>query len=187
METCTVFPGTKHYREVKNLFLSAFPPEERRPFFNLWLLNLMRPQVKLQTYREADDFCGFTLTVCSEKYLYISFIAVTPGVQGRGYGSKILALLRQTYPKKALLVEVETPDAAAFNCDQREKRIAFYERNGFVDLDRTVTGRGVTYRILATDPDFDRTAYRAIFPYLSFGLRTRLQQFKGKLLPGNRI
>ncbi len=180
METCTVFPGTKHYREVRQLFLSAFPPEERRPFFSLWLLGALRPQVALRTYREAGAFCGFSLTVSSEKYLYISFIAVAPGVRDRGHGSKILAALRRAYPQKALLVEVEAPDEAAANCDQRQKRIAFYERNGFIDLDRTITGRGVSYRILSTDPDFDREAYRQLFSYLSFGLRARLLQ----LLPG---
>ena len=170
METCTVFPGTKCYREVKRLFLSAFPPEERRPLRNLWLLSILRPQVALRAYREGDAFCGFTLTVDSEKYLYLSFIAV----------SKILEQLRREHPEKALLVEVEAPDEQASNCDQRKKRIEFYRRCGFVDLDRTVTGRGVTYRILSTDPDFDRAAYRKIFTYLSFGLRAKLRRLLGK-------
>ena len=180
METCTVFPGTKYYREVKRLFLSAFPPEERRPLRNLWLLNVLRPQVALRAYREGDAFCGFTLTVDSEKYLYLSFIAVSPALRGRGCGSEIIGQLRREYPEKALLVEVEAPDEQASNCDQRKKRIEFYRRCGFVDLDRTITGRGVTYRILSTDPDFDRAAYRKIFTYLSFGLRAKLRRLLRK-------
>lgn len=180
METCTAFPGSKHYREVKRLFLSAFPPEERRSLLSLWLLNVMRPQVALRTYWEKDVFCGFSLTVDSEKYLYVSFIAINSDVRGQGYGSEILERLRQEYPEKALLVEVEAPDEHASNNGQRQKRMEFYCRNGFVDLDRTVTGRGVTYRILSTDPNFDRTAYRKIFPYLSFGLRATLRKLMGR-------
>lgn len=180
METCTVFPGTKRYREVKRLFLSAFPPEERRSLLTLWLLNAMRPQVALRSYREADRFCGFSLTVDSEKYLYLSFIAINPALRGQGYGSKILEQLRREHPQQALLVEVEAPDETAENCAQREKRIEFYRRNGFADLDRTITGRGVTYRLLSTDPDFDRAAYQRIFSYLSFGLRAKLRGLLGK-------
>ena len=185
METCTVFPGTKHYREVKQLFLSAFPPEERRNLLTLWLLNAVRPQVALRAYREKDCFCGFSLTVDSEKYLYLSFIAVNPALRGQGYGSQILEQLQAAHPQQALLVEVGAPDEHAENCGQRQKRIEFYRRNGFVDLERTITGRGVTYRLLSTDPEFDRAAYRKIFSYLSFGLRAKLRTLLGKQTCGD--
>lgn len=184
METCTVFPGTRTYRDVKRLYLSAFPPEERRPLSSLWLLSVIRPKVSLLAYREGKTLCGFTLTVNSEKYLYISFIAVNPSLRGKGHGSQILAQLRQAHPDQALLVEVEAPNETADNYPQRVKRIAFYRRNGFYDLDRTITGRGVTYQLLSTDTTFDREAYRRIFDQLSFGLRARLKKLRQKLLPG---
>lgn len=176
METCTIIPGTKTYREVKRLYLSAFPPEERRPFFSLWLLSAMKAPVSLRAYRDGNTLCGFVLSVDSGKYLYISFIAVNPALRGQGCGSRMLDTLRQQHSGRPLLVEVEAPDPAADNQSQRQKRMAFYAKNGFFDLDRTITGRGVTYKILSTEEAFDRAAYREIFPLLSFGLRARLRE-----------
>lgn len=181
MECHTIFPGSKTYRDVRRLYLSAFPPEERRSLFSLWLLSTMRPGVSLDVYLDKTALCGFSLTVDSEKYLYISFIAVDPALRGKGCGSQMLEHLHQSHPGKAMLVEVEAPEETASNYTQRVKRIAFYQRNGFYDLNRTITGRGVTYRLLSTDPDFDREAYRRIFDQLSFGLRARLKQIRQKL------
>ena len=175
-----MFPGSKTYRDVKRLYLSAFPPEERRPLCSLWLLSAIRPKVSLLAYLDGKNLCGFTLTVDSEKYLYISFIAVNPDLRGKGYGSQMLTQLRQAHPEQALLVEVEAPEEDAANYPQRVKRIAFYHKNGFYDLDRTITGRGVAYRLLSTDQTFDRAAYQAIFPHLSFGIRARLRQLLGR-------
>ena len=180
METCTIVPGTRTYREVKRLYLSAFPPEERRPFFSLWLLSAIKAPVSLRAYMDGKDLGGFVLSVDSGKYLYISFIAVNPALRGKGYGSRMLEALRQQHPGRPLLVEVEAPDPAADNQAQRVKRMAFYEKNGFFDLDRTITGRGVTYKILSTEGTFDRAAYREIFSHLSFGLRARLRGRSGE-------
>lgn len=169
-------PLTKEYRAVKRLYLSAFPPEERRPLWHLWLLSRMREEVSLTAYYDDGDFCGFTLTVCSGKYLYISFIAVDPALRSKGCGAKILASLQAQHPYQALLVEVEAPEEGAENALQRQRRIEFYLRNGFVDLSRSITGRGVIYRLLSTDPAYDRKAYQAIFPHLSFGIKGMLKK-----------
>ena len=181
MKIYTVFPGTRTCREVKRLYLSAFPAEERYPFGRLWLLSALKSRVALRAYGDGDAFCGFTLTVDSGKYLYISFIAVAPEVRSRGYGAQMLELLRQGYPERALLVEVEAPEETSPNCGQRVRRIDFYRKNGFHDLDRTITGRGVTYALLSTDTDFDREAYWKIFDQLSLGLGPWLRRLKKRL------
>lgn len=179
MKICTAFPGTRTYREVRRLYLSAFPPEQRHPFVRLWLLSVLKPTVRLQAYRDGDRFCGFTLTVNGEKYLYICFIAVNPDLRSRGCGSQILALLRQQ-SSKPLLVEAEAPEVGTANYTQRVQRIDFYRKNGFYDLDRTITGRGTTFALLSTDAAFDREGYWELFGHLSFGLRAWLKRLKGK-------
>lgn len=160
--------------------MSAFPKEERQPLLRLWLLSALRPRVALTVYYEGETFCGFTLTVNSEKYLYISFIAVNPALRSQGIGGKILRQLQERYPGKSMLVEVETPSEGAENELQREKRMRFYMRNGFYDLNRSITGRGVTYSVLATDRDYDREAYLKIFEELSLGIRAVFQRLRGK-------
>lgn len=180
MRTCNVVPGGRTCREVVRLYRSAFPAAQRRPFAGLWLLAACRRAVSLRAYYDGKTFCGFTLAVSSGKYLYISFIAVNPAARSRGYGSQILAQLRREHPEQAILVEVEYPDPQAENYEQRCRRIEFYRRNGFYDLNRTITGHGATFALMSTDPDFDRAAYQAVFPHLSFGLRRTLRRLLGR-------
>ena len=65
MKASSVLPCTKTYDKVRRLFLEAFPPEERRPFWSLWLLSVLKRAVALRAYREDGSFCGFSLTVCT--------------------------------------------------------------------------------------------------------------------------
>ena len=183
MDQSAVIPGTKLYRDVKSLYLSAFPEEERRPFEILWVLSVIKSPVLLRAYRENGTFCGFTLTVDSDPYLYINFIAVSPSNRSHGCGTLILDELRQEFPDRAMLVEVEAPVDGSPNREQRERRIRFYERNGFVQLDRSITGRGVSYILLSTAHEFDREAYQRIFPHLSFGVKSGIKRFLARLKP----
>lgn len=167
MKVSTVFPGSKSCREVKKLYESAFPAEERYPFLRMLLMKSLNPNVELLAYERDGVFCGFTLTVCTEKYLYINFIAVNPELRSGGIGSGILQTLKGRFPNQALLVEVETPLAGAENHAQRFSRVAFYRKNGFYDLDRTISGKGGDYILLSTDRAYDRDAYLAVFRELS--------------------
>lgn len=179
MKACSVLPCTKTYAKVRRLFLEAFPPEERRPFWSLWLLSVVKKAVALRAYREDGSFCGFSLTVCTDTYLYISFLAVSPEVRSRGCGTKILNLLHETYGKP-ILVEIEAPEDGAENQTQRLRRKAFYTRNGFAPLGREITGRGVRYELLSTGGSYDRAAYLAIFPHLSFGIVPKIKKLLGR-------
>ena len=177
MELFSIFPGTRAYHTVYKLYLLSFPKEERKPFFRLWLLSRLHPEVTLRGYGEDGHIFGFSLTVCSEHYHYIAYMAVAPDRQGTGWGGEILNLLRREHPQP-LLVEVESPDQACTNLSQRQRRQAFYLRNGFVPLEHGITGNGVKYRLLSTDTQYDRSAYLAIFQYLSFGIRKKLGSFQ---------
>ncbi len=176
-----VFPGTRRFRQARALYLSAFPAPQRRPFLSLWLLSVCKPAVSLRAYSDNGQFCGFTCSVCSEKYLYLNFIAVDPACRSRGYGTQLLELLRRQAPHHPLLVEVERPEPDAPNYGQRCARVAFYRRNGFYDLDRTITGHGATFMLMSTDPVFDRDAYWRIFPHMSMGLRAGLNRLLGRI------
>lgn len=167
MKVSNVFPGSRNCREVKKLYESAFPAEERYPFWRMLLMKTLNPNVELLAYMRDGAFCGFTMTACSGKYLYINFIAVNPERRSGGIGSRILEALKLRFPGKALLVEVETPEAGTDNYAQRCSRIAFYEKNGFYDLGRSVSGQGGAYMILSTDRDYRREDYLAIFRELS--------------------
>lgn len=178
MKACTVFPGTRTSREVKRLYREAFLPEERCPFLRLLLLNIFSANVSLRGYWREREFCGFTLSVCSDKYLYINYIAVSPELRSEGVGTAILRLLAGANPEKAMLVEVLSPPEGSDGWEQRNRRMAFYRRNGFFDLGRTISGKGGDYVLLSTDAVYDREAYWRIFDHMSFKSFFRFREFK---------
>lgn len=163
MEFYSFFPGSTNWRRVRQLYITAFPPAERLSMTRLWLASRLRDSVDFRACYENGSFCGFAITVRSEKYLYIPFVAVAPEARGGGLGGNILSALHAEYPALTMLVEVEAPAAGADNQTQRLQRIRFYEKNGFQNLERTITGRGVTYQLYATSQDYDRDAYFALF------------------------
>lgn len=62
-------------------------------------------------------------------YIFIDFILVFGSSRGKGRGSMILNELKQL--GKAIILEVEP---ATFNDPESEKRIRFYEKNGFLKM-----------------------------------------------------
>lgn len=175
-----VFPGTQTFRNVDNLYHSAFPVEERIPFRRMALLSLLRPSVDLLAYYDEGTFCGFSFTVTTPRYLYINFFAVDPSLRGKGYGSQIAALLRKRYPQ-ASLCEVKVPDPALPTYREDILRIRFWERCGFDFLGgayHITNPHGVKYLVGTTDGSFDREAYRSLFDHLSFGPGAQLRLLK---------
>ena len=166
LEEQQIRPGTSGYQRARALYLAAFPMEERFPFPMLWLVSLKKA-VRLTGYYEAGQFLGFTHTVDTGRYLYLSFFAVDPSLRSRGLGGQILERLRAQYPGRDMVVEVEPPEEAAENAGQRQRRMDFYLRNGFHDLNRHITGGGVRYTILSTGTDLDRNEYFRIFKLLN--------------------
>lgn len=112
---------------VKEIYLSSFPEEERRPWdevirltdtvggpFGFYLINCGNRPVGLIT---AWSFPGFT---------YIEHFAVLSSRRGSGIGAKVLKMfVRQQHVP--VVLEVEPASAG----DLARRRIAFYERCGF--------------------------------------------------------
>lgn len=97
-------------------------------------------QHDLQTiYIMHNDTDDFAYAVCAEAndIILVTLLAVYKENRGGGYGSALLALLKETYAdKRAIILEVENPEDAEDVGEHatRERRIAFYERNGYTLL-----------------------------------------------------
>ncbi len=183
MEIKKAFPWTKAFREVKKLYFLSFEPEERLPFFRMAALALLRSSVDLLAYYEGEIFCGFSFTVCTEHYLYINFFAVSPELRSKGYGTKILNVLRQRYPIPAVC-DAKAVEQGSAEFDQDVRRIRFWERNGFdfFDDEYTITNSsGIKYIICSTKAPFSRSNYWEVFDYLSFGPQAQLRIYKQRL------
>ena len=113
-------------RFVEALYMSAFPPEERRPFSEIVALTESSPCFSLLLLREAGHAVGFLSYWQWERLAYIEHFALSPDCRGRGLGSSALAAFCASVGCPVVL-EVEPPTAEA-----ARRRIAFYRRAGFV-------------------------------------------------------
>lgn len=157
-----------HLRQmVKTLYEKSFPQEERIPWPLLWL-NSCRQNIDLTAWLDGDVFCGFTASVTVEDLHFVLFLAISPQLQGKGYGSAILSALQEEYGTVELNVETLTETAP--NYPQRQRRFAFYRKNGFVDTGYHVWEVGGKFRILSTDTEFNAVRYKKVFQKLTFGL-----------------
>lgn len=84
----------------------------------------------------------------------LEYLGVLRGKRNGGLGTQILPLLAQRYGQLFGEAEAPTSDDPAEN-DLRQRRIAFYERNGFRVLDYECALFGVHFNCLYRGPETD--------------------------------
>ena len=165
-----IYDLNKHHtlcRRAKALYMSAFPKEERLPWWIL-RLNACRKGIDLTAFMDGDVFCGFTASVTVEDLHFLLFFAIDDEKRGMGYGSAVLQMLQKQY--QTVVLNVELLDPAAENYTQRKRRFAFYQKNGLVDTYYHVWEVGGKFRVLSTEPELDVPQYKKIFKKLSLGV-----------------
>lgn len=150
---------SKPNEALRLLYEQSFPPEERRdwcalpvdnPAFKLWAIVDYEP-VNNMTINKGDESVNSNANGIEEAgikakaeaegktvevglvtvwefdgFSYVEHFAVQPGLRGAGVGSWVLSQLREP-----VILEVEP----AGSTPEAERRIRFYERNGFRVLD----------------------------------------------------
>ena len=76
-------------KNVKKIYLDAFPKKERIPFFMMVLLTKITHTEFLAFY-DKDLLCGLVYSATIGNITYIIFFAVDKDIRSKGYGSKIL-------------------------------------------------------------------------------------------------
>lgn len=141
----------KYKKQIKYLYRFAFPKNERAPLFFLFQ---KAKQERNFFYAVVDkgEFVGLVYTIQNERMVYVFFLAIIEEKQGNGYGTKTLSLIKEMYPDCVIILAIEdTADRNADNYAQRMKRLGFYERNGFRQLQVRVNEAGVVYELLGTE------------------------------------
>lgn len=151
----------RFWNEVNALAREAFPPEE-----------YLAPSL-LAEMAEAEDFdflaltdrgafVGFMAVRTYRDLAYLFFLAIAPDRRSQGYGSRAIETLRAAYPGKKQVVDFEMPDDTAANRRQREKRRAFYLRNGYRETGLFLRYWGVTYEVFCMGEDFEPEVFQAM-------------------------
>lgn len=81
--------------------------------------------------------CGRIMTYLEKKQFWIDEFSVHPAFQRRGMGSRMLAYLREQLKQEPVPI-----DYMALNTERGFPSVAFYEKNGFVQLDSDVCMAG---------------------------------------------
>ena len=160
---------SKSYHDVKRLYLSAFPPRERFPYFCL-LLNSLRSLATCYAYYDKERFVGFAYIIESKEQMFILFLAVNGSVRSKGYGSMILAQIREYAGRKPLILTIEPVEKDAPNSEQRRQRLSFYERNGYQLTSHYYYEGQERYQILTTEQSIDLERFQKLVKRAVLGL-----------------
>ncbi len=113
-----------YYSSCIELYLSAFPADERR---DVESLEKLPDDNRFQFHYLADgnDLAGFISVWQFTGYIYVEHFAVFPHLRSSGIGSWAINHLAEIY-KSPVILEVERPVS-----EQAKRRLDFYSKNGF--------------------------------------------------------
>ena len=150
------------YAKVQHLFETAFPPEERPPFDML----LRFRHNELFAIYDGEVFVGLADVVERTDLVYLFFLAVEDDRRDQGYGSAILSGLKKRYDGKTIFLLAEEHDESSPTYEDRLRRFAFYERNGFLTKRERVLDYGVWYEILYTPNPVTASEFKETMRYM---------------------
>ena len=172
-------------RWAHDLYLRAFPEDERIPWALIRLLSLRRgvdlvawwDQPAGPTRAARPDPVALTWTVRrpGSRLLYLFYLAVDDDARSRGVGTRLLAELERRHPGCTIVLDIEPVIAEADNAEQRRRRFSFYERSGFRDTGYSVLDSTEEYWTLvreAPGTTFDPDDFRDTLHWLDCGLIT---------------
>lgn len=142
---------------------------ERFPYFCL-LLNSLRSLVTCYAYYDKERFVGFAYIIESKEQMFILFLAVNGSVRSKGYGSMILAQIREYAGRKPLILTIEPVEKDSPNSEQRRQRLSFYERNGYQLTSHYYYEGQERYQILTTEQSIDLERFQKLVKRAVLGL-----------------
>ena len=116
----------KNFDKIFSLMQASFPKEEFRDYEGQKKL-LDNPKYSIiSRFSGSEDLIGFISFWSLDGFNFIEHFAVNPSQRGQGTGSKMLKEFIKN-SNKPVVLEVELPKN-----EIAERRIGFYERNGFL-------------------------------------------------------
>lgn len=117
--------GQEPPSHLRKIYEDAFPPEEQRPWDQLFGLQHCEHIAQLIAYE--GDVVGFLVSWELPSAHYFEYLVIDPELRGQGLGSKVLQRLGQLYDDEYPIVLECEP---AGYSPMAERRLAFYQRFG---------------------------------------------------------
>ncbi len=140
---------SKYSKELIDLYISAFPREERMPI-DLLKSATLEKKLEVNVYEDENNFIGFTVVINNESNIYLYYLATKDSVRNKGYGHQIIDVIKNKYRGKTIMLCAEHIDGSESSDDIKIRRQKFYKRNGFLETDIIINEFGVRYDLLVT-------------------------------------
>ena len=121
LKTMMIDENHKDIKTISSLYESAFPDDEKAPFLSL-IERSKKDNVDFIGYFNEDGFIGFTYLIHENDLHYIFYFAIVEEYRNKGYGTKILNILKEQYKDESIFFEIETLDLSADNYEKRKRR-----------------------------------------------------------------
>ena len=119
--------------QLKQLYQTAFPESEQIPWDDLMRL-VEEMYLDFTAYYDDEALIGFTIVYPRPSFNWYWYFAVKEELRGKGLGQQILTQLIEKYKDQSCVLDMESPEQQPCpNPEQRQRRHAFYLRNGFRD------------------------------------------------------
>ena len=168
LKAVDVWTDERAIADATELMESAFPKAEQVPVSTLveYLSKGGQPAC-FKAFYEGDTFCGFALWAWNDVMTYLGYLAVSPKIRSHGLGTQILNYVKADRHDEKMILEMESLSVEADNSEHRQRRNAFYERNGFHQSGIRASESGVVYDIMCINGEPTIDECRSIFEGMS--------------------
>ena len=153
-----------HWKEIKEIYMEAFPKSERKPFF---AIKHSAKKGKVQVFIAIKNgiLHGFVMTIPYKNMIMVDYLAVSHKIRSSGTGSKIMQEICKRFSDKKIVLLIERIDDSAKNNEQRIARKKFYIKNGFYSSNIFINGVSGKMEVLNWGEKVSEQEYIALQKY----------------------
>lgn len=94
------------WKEVKSIYMEAFPKRERKPFFVL-KHSVKRGKARVFTASDENGLLGFAVAIPYQNMVMVDYLAVSGKIRSKGTGSFIMQEICQYFSDKKVVLLIE--------------------------------------------------------------------------------
>lgn len=162
MELLDITAEGKEFRQqFWALYEAAFPETEKKPQAMLECL-ASEGKEELLAVAENGSFAGLAVNMKAGKTALLDYFAIAEDKRGSGIGGRAIRMLTERFAGKKYILEIEKQDESAPNASERQRRKAFYLRNGLKETGVFVRAYEVDFELITPDGVLEYRQYLEI-------------------------
>lgn len=136
----------KQWKEIKTIYMEAFPKRERKPYFAL-RHSVKTKKAVVMAATEGEQVLGFIVLIPYKDMVMADYLAVSSKSSQQRNRKLYYAECVQAVQDKKIVLLIERLDDKAENKEQRIARRKFYLKNGFTSSDIFITEQAGKWRL----------------------------------------